>query len=144
MSMPNGWHTLTPSTIVRRCAEAIEFYKKAFGAEVRARYDGPGGKVAHCELQLGDSILMMGDTEERPFPALLHLYVDDSDAVFDRAVKAGATVKESISDKFYGDRSGRIADPFGNEWVISTHVEDVSEAELHRRMEALGHGGKPS
>ncbi len=136
---PPGYSTLTPSCCLRDCARAIEVYRKVFGAETSARFDSPDGRVAHCELRFGDSILMMGDsTPDHPaFDAHLMIYVPDCDAVVQRAVAAGFTVKEPPSNKFYGDRNARVVDPFGNEWYVSTHVEDVSEEEMRRRMKEM-------
>lgn len=135
--IPDGYHTLTPATVIPEAAEAIAFYEKAFGAKVRLRMDGPDGSVARAELVIGDSCFMMGSSMGRP-PVYLHamLYVTNCDAVYDRALDAGAMVKEPLTDKFYGDRSGTLADPFGNEWTIATHKEDVSEKEMIRRMNA--------
>lgn len=136
-AIPDGYHTLTPATIIPEAAEAITFYAKAFGAKTRLRMDGPDGSVAHAELVIGDSTFMIGTAMGRPPVHLAAmLYVTNCDAVFDRALDAGATVKEPLSDKFYGDRSGTVSDPFGNEWTIATHKEDVSEAEMMKRMKA--------
>lgn len=141
--VPDGYHTLTPAIIIPEAADAIPFYEKAFGAKVRLRMNMPDGSVAHAELQIGDSIFMMGTSQGPTQIAHLRamLYVNNCDALFDRALDAGATVKEPLTDKFYGDRSGTVADPFGNEWTIATHIEDVSEAEMNRRMAAMGDGG---
>lgn len=135
--VPDGYHTITPATIIPEASEAIAFYERAFGAKVRLRMDGPDGSVAHAELVIGDSVFMMGSSMGRP-PVYLHamLYVTNSDAVYDRALDAGAMMKEPLTDKFYGDRSGTVADPFGNEWTIATHKEDVSEKEMMKRMKA--------
>ncbi|HZY05021.1 MAG TPA: VOC family protein [Anaeromyxobacteraceae bacterium] len=135
-TVPAGYHTLTPACALRDCAQAIELYRKVFGAEQTARYDAPDGTVAHCELRFGDSMVMMGEaTPQHPgFNAHLMIYVPDCDAVFQRAVAAGFQVKEPPKDQFYGDRNARVVDPFGNECYVSTHVEDVSEEELRRRM----------
>lgn len=141
-AIPDGYHTITPAIIIPEAADAIPFYEKAFGAKVRLRMDMPDGSIAHAELQIGDSVFMMGTAQGRPAAHLsAMLYVTNCDAVFDRALDAGATVKEALSDKFYGDRSGTVMDPFGNEWTIATHKEDVSEAEMNRRMAAMGDAG---
>jgi PhnB protein len=134
--IPAGYNTLTPGCSVRNCARAVDLYRKVFGAEQRVRYDAPDGTVAHCELRFGDSNIMMGEaTEQHPsFNTHLMIYVPDCDAVFQRAVLAGFQVKEPPRNQFYGDRNARVVDPFGNEWYISTHVEDVSEEEMRRRM----------
>ena len=153
--VPEGYHTLTPSLTVRDAARAIEFYKQAFGAEVRGGIaKGPDGKVMHAELQIGDSVIML--TDEFPeFGSLspqssggagmgLHIYVDGVDAAFDRAVKAGAQVEMPVSDQFWGDRYGKLKDPFGHKWSIATHVKDMSADEMKRSMdEAMQKMGKP-
>jgi PhnB protein len=153
--IPEGYHTLTPSLIVRDAARAIEFYKQAFGAEVRGGVaKGPDGKVMHAELKIGDSIIMLAD-EYPEFGAVspqssggagmsLHIYVDGVDAAFDRAVKAGAQVEMPVSDQFWGDRYGKLKDPFGHKWSIATHVKDMSADEMKRSMdEAMQKMGKP-
>ena len=145
--IPDGYHTLTPYLICQGAGQAIEFYKQAFGAKEVMRMNGPGDSIAHAEIQIGDSRIMLGD--EMPSmgyrspkgldgcPVGLCLYVENCDAVFDRAVKAGAIVKRPLDNQFYGDRSGQVIDPFGHVWTIGTHVEDVSEEEMCRRMEAM-------
>lgn len=142
--IPDGFHAVTPYLTVRNAGQAIEFYKQAFGARERVRMAGPEGKVAHAELQIADSIFMLG--EECPehgnvspqtlegSPVGLALYVENVDAAFDRAVDAGASVKEALSDKFWGDRCGSLADPFGHKWTLLTHIEDVSPQEMKKRM----------
>jgi len=134
--IPDGYNTLTPGASVHGCAQAIELYRKVFGALVRSRFDAPNGTVAHCELRFGDSILMLGEaTPEHPaFSTHLMMYVPDCDAVFQRAVAAGFEAKEPPKVQFWGDRTARVADPFGNEWFLATHVEDVSGEEMKRRM----------
>jgi PhnB protein len=130
---------------VRGADKAAEFYKKVFGAEELMRYAAPNGKIMHCEMKIGDSIFMFGEAVQQPaYNMNVMLYVQDSDAVFKRAVDAGGSVKEPLSDKFYGDRSGRVTDPFGNDWTISTHKEDVPPAEMDRRAKAMMAGGKPA
>jgi PhnB protein len=143
--IPDGFHTLTPYLTVKRAAEAIDFYKRAFGAEEKYRFPGPDGKVAHAELRIGDSNLMMG--EESPqmgsqspetlkgSPVGFVIYVVDADAAFKKAVAAGATVKMPMEDKFYGERAGTVMDPFGHNWTLMTHIEDVSMEEMKVRME---------
>ena len=143
--IPEGFHAVTPYLTVRNAAKAIEFYQRAFGARERVRMPMPDGKVGHAELQIADSIIMLG--EECPehgnvspqtlegSPLGLALYVENVDAIFDRAVKAGATVKEAVSDKFWGDRAGSLTDPFGHKWMVMTHVEDVSPEDMKKRME---------
>jgi PhnB protein len=134
--VPAGYHTLTPGCSLAGCARAIELYGKVFGAEVRARHDMPDGTVAHCELRIGDSLLMLGEASAQhpAFTTHLMIYVTDCDAVFQRAVAAGFRAEEPPRNQFYGDRNARVIDPFGNEWWISTHVEDVSDEEIRRRM----------
>jgi PhnB protein len=147
--IPAGYNTVTPYLIVDNAAAALEFYKKAFGATERGRFLGPGGKIMHCEFKIGDSIVMMAD--EFPemdarspkayggSPISIGLYVKDVDARFNQAVAAGATAKRPVTNQFYGDRSGTLSDPFGHVWHLSTHVEDVSPAEMKRRMEQQKH-----
>jgi PhnB protein len=141
--IPDGYHSVTPYLIVRDAASAIEFYKKAFGATERMRFADPSGKVGHAEVQIGDSTVMLGD--EHPdmgfrgpqslggSPVGLLIYVEDVDARFKQAVSAGATVVRPVQDQFYGDRSGTLNDPYGHVWTLSTHKEDVSLEEMHRR-----------
>jgi PhnB protein len=146
--IPNGYHTVTPYLIIRGAGEAIEFYKKAFGATELFRFPAPDGKIGHAEIKIGDSSIMLAD--EHPdmgykgpqtlggSPVGLMIYVDDVDTVFDRAVAAGAKTREAVSDKFYGDRIGTLEDPFGHVWHVSTHKEDVSVEEMERRAKAAG------
>jgi PhnB protein len=141
--IPEGYQTLTPSIVVDNATEAIDFYKRAFGAEERLRMDGPGGTIAHAELQIGDSVLMLND----PFPqattkppkeiggttTTLVMYVEDVDAVVQQAIDAGATVAQPVEDQFWGDRYGTVLDPYGHSWGIATHVEDVAPEEIAER-----------
>jgi PhnB protein len=148
--IPEGYHSVTPYLIIRGAADAIEFYKKAFGATELFRFPGPDGKIGHAELQIGNSRIMLAD--EYPdmgyngpqtiggSPVALMIYLADVDAVFNRAVEAGATVKEALQDKFYGDRIGTVIDPFGHRWHLATHQEDVSMEEMERRAKAAGAG----
>jgi PhnB protein len=141
---PEGFHAITPYLTVKNGQEAIEFYQRAFGARERVRMPMPDGKVAHAELQIADSIIMLG--EECPehgglspetlggSPVGLALYVENVDDAFERAVGAGASVKEPVEDKFWGDRSGSLVDPFGHKWMLLTHIEDVSPQEMKKRM----------
>ncbi len=157
--IPEGYRTLTPHLTVRNAAQAIDFYVKAFGAKEKGRHVGPDGKaIMHAALQIGDSMIMLND--ESPdwqcFSPLtkpgagfvVHLYVDDVDVVFNRAVQAGATATMPIADMFWGDRYGQIKDPFGHLWSIATRKEDVSPEECAKRMnEQFGGAGcaeKPS
>ena len=141
---PEGYRTVTPGFITRDCDKAIDFIKTVFRAEERMRFLGPDGKVAHCELQLGDCVIMCGEAGDyhAAAPQYLMVYVSDCDATFKRAVDAGAKVLEQPNDKFYGDRSGRVKDTFGNEWVISTHIEDVSPEEMEKRAKAATEAAK--
>ena len=144
--IPEGYHSVTPYLIVKGGVEAIEFYKKAFGATELFRFPAPGGKIGHAEIKIGDSPIMLADEfPEMGYkgpqsiggsPVSLMIYVDDVDTVFNQAVSAGAAVKEAVSDKFYGDRVGGLVDPFGHVWHISTHKEDVSMEEMERRAKA--------
>jgi PhnB protein len=147
-AIPEGYHTLTPYFAVDDAAQAIEFYKQAFGARERARMPGPDGRIAHAELEIGDSVLMVADTyEQTPYKtpkalggttASVLLYVEDVDAVFDAAVEAGATVAMPLENQFWGDRYGTVIDPFGHAWQIATHVEDVAPEEMvDRAREAM-------
>jgi PhnB protein len=140
--IPDGYHA-TPYLAVDDAAKAIEFYKKAFGANERVRMDTPDGKIGHAELEIGDSLIMLAD----PFPqattrspkelggtsASVFMYVEDVDAVVKQAVDQGATVTMEVADQFWGDRFGSISDPFGHSWSIATHVEDVSPGEVAER-----------
>ena len=143
-AIPEGYHALTPYLIVDGAAAAIDFYKKAFGATEIMRMPGAHGRIGHAEVKIGDSHLMLADED----PSMgyrgpkagggnsisLLLYVENCDAVVDRAVKAGAKITRPVADQFYGDRTGGIEDPFGHSWYVSTHVKDVSEEEMKRVM----------
>jgi PhnB protein len=141
-SLPPGYHSVTPSIIVRDAAKAIEFYKEAFGAEEVGRMAGPDGSIMHAEIKIGDSLVMLGEENEQwgtrsPLstngnPGSLHLYVDDVDASFDRALKAGAKVRYPLEDAFWGDRYGKVTDPFGHEWGIATRVKNLTPAEMEQ------------
>ena len=145
--IPDGYHSATPYLTVNGAAEAIEFYKKAFGATERMRMSAPGGKIGHAEIQIGDSADMLCD--EFPemcakgpqalggSPVAIMLYVEDVDTVVGQAVAAGATLTHPVDDKFYGDRSGGIKDPFGHNWHIATHKEDLTPEEIQGRMKAF-------
>jgi len=143
--IPEGHHTLTPFLTVRNAARAIEFYKQAFGATERGVMKGPDGKVMHAELKIGDSVIMLAD-EFPEFGSLspqsiggspmgLHIYIENVDEAFDRAVKAGAQVEMPVSDQFWGDRYGKLKDPFGHNWSIATHIKDMSADEMKRSMD---------
>jgi PhnB protein len=142
---PPGYHTVTPSIVVRNGTEAIEFYKKAFGAEEVSRMEGPGGSIMHAEIRIGDSVVMLSEENEQwgtrsPLstngnPSSLHVYVPDADAAFKRAVDAGATVRYPLEDAFWGDRYGKVADPSGHEWGLATRVKDMSDEEIRKAGE---------
>ena len=146
-AIPAGYASITPYLMVRGAVQAIEFYKNVFGAKERLRMPLPEGRVAHAEIEIGNSVIMLADEcpesiSKSPLtvggtPVSIHLYVPDCDTVFARALAAGATQIRPLANQFYGDRSGLFSDPFGHIWNVATHVEDVSEAELHRRMAAL-------
>ena len=141
--IPEGYHSVTPYLAVEDAAQAIEYYKKAFGAVEQVRMDAPGGKIGHAELKIGDSHVMLSD----PFPQAstkppkelggttcgVFMYVEDVDATVKQAVDAGATVTMEVADQFWGDRFGSITDPFGHSWSIATHVEDVPPEEMAER-----------
>jgi PhnB protein len=143
--IPDGFHSVTPYLTVRGAAAAIDFYRRAFGAEERFRMPGPDGRtIGHAEVVIGNSIVMLAD-ESPQFgnkspqalqgtPVSLLLYVEDVDAAFRRATDAGATVRQPVEDKFYGERAGCVSDPFGHQWTLMTHVEDVSAEDMSRRM----------
>jgi PhnB protein len=139
--MPEGYHSVSPALTQADTARTIEFCKKAFGAKERMRLAGPGGRIMHAEIQIGDSILMLSDaTQDPPQPAGLFLYVPDVDKTFAKAVKAGATVVMPVQDMFWGDRFGSVTDPSGNRWGIATHREDVSPREIKKRAAAFAGG----
>jgi len=141
--IPEGYHTLTAYLTVDDAAEAIEFYKRAFGAKERVRMDTPDGKIGHAELEIGDSLVMLADvfpqSQTRPPKELggstagIFMYSEDVDAAVKQAVDAGATVTMEVADQFWGDRFGTVADPFGHTWSIATHVEDVPPEEMAER-----------
>jgi PhnB protein len=143
--IPEGYNTVTPYIAVDDAAKAIEFYKRAFGAKERVKMEGPPGKISHAELEIGDSVIMLSD----PFPqsplktpkeiggttASMLLYVEDVDEAVQQAVDAGAKITMEIENQFWGDRFGRVEDPFGQNWQIATHVEDVAPEEMAKRAE---------
>jgi PhnB protein len=146
-AIPDGYHSATPYLIVKGAADAIEFYRRAFGAVELFRMTGPDGGVGHAEIRIGDSVIMLAD--EHPdmgyrsprslggSAVSIMLYVEDVDAVFARALAAGARAQRGVADQFYGDRNGTLEDPFGHVWTIATHVEDVPPEEMKRRMAAM-------
>jgi PhnB protein len=146
-AIPEGYHSITPYLTVRDATRAIEFYKQAFGATLKGGgvMKGPDGKVMHAELVIGDSVIMLAD-ENPAFGSVspqaiggsatgLHIYVEDVDSAFDRAVKAGAITEMPVADMFWGDRYGKLKDPFGHKWSIATHKSDLSAAEMEQGME---------
>ena len=140
--IPKGFHSVSPSLNQADAAQTIEFCKKAFGAKLRMKMAGPGGKIMHAEILIGDSIVMLSDAMQAPPRAAgLFLYVPDVDKTFAKAVKAGATVLMPVQDMFWGDRFGRLADPSGNRWGIATHREDVSPRDMKKRAAAAFAGG---
>ena len=144
--IPEGYHSVTPYLHIRGAADAIEYYKKVFGATELMRMPGPGGKVMHAEIRIGDSIVMLAD--ENPQMGALSpqsvggtasgflVYVDKVDAVVQKAVDSGSKLLRPVQDQFYGDRSGTITDPFGHRWYVATHIEDVTPEEMRKRMAA--------
>ncbi len=144
--IPAGYHTVTPYLVCRGAASAIDFYKRAFGAKEKMRMPGPSGKVAHAEIQIGDSRVMLGDEAletgaKSPETlggsgASVLLYVKNVDAVADKAIAAGATVVMPVQDMFWGDRYGKLKDPFGHEWSIATHKEDLTAKQMAKRAQS--------
>jgi PhnB protein len=149
--IPDGFHTVTPGIVVARGVEALDFYQRAFGAEVIRRLV-MDGKLMHSELRIGDSIVTLSDEfpeygiaapdPEAPSASSLMIYVEDAGTLQDRAVDAGATLLNKVSDQFHGDRAGSIRDPYGHRWILATHTEDMSEAEMQRRMEEAMAGAR--
>ena len=153
--IPEGYHSVSPALTVDGAAEAIEFYQRAFGAKERYRMPGPEGTIAHAELEIGDSVVMLSD----PFPQTtvkppaelggttvgIFVYVEDVDRVFQQAVDAGATVAMPLDDMFWGDRFGSVTDPYGHHWSFATHIEDVPPEEMEKRAkEAMASMGGSS
>lgn len=142
--IPDGFHSITPYLTVKGGAAAIDFYKRAFGAQERFRLGGADGLIGHAEIVIGNSIVMLADEipvcgNQSPqslngTPVAMLLYVEDVDAAFKRATDAGAIVKQPLENKFYGERAGSVADPFGHLWTLMTHIEDVSVQEVEKRM----------
>jgi PhnB protein len=144
--IPEGYHSVTPYLIVKGAAKAIDYYKKVFGATEIMRMPGPNGTVGHAEIKIGDSIIMLADEQQGNFrspeglggsPVSLMVYVEDVDKTFKQAISSGAKETRALQDQFYGDRSGNLVDPFGHVWTVATHKEDVSAAEMQRRMSTL-------
>jgi PhnB protein len=148
-AIPETYRRVTPVLVVRGGDKALRFYAEVFGATERVRFPGPRGTIAHAEIEIGDSVVMvedespqMGTTAPPPgglegSPSSLFIYVEDVDATIERAVKLGAELKRAPEDQFYGDRDGTIIDPFGHGWTIATHIEDVTAEEMTRRMTEL-------
>ena len=144
--IPDNYHALTPSLVCRNAAQAIDFYRTIFGATEIMRMTGPNGNVLHAELRIGDSMFFVGEPMTMTLPSpeagvtnsmTLFLYVEDADSVFNRAVAAGSRVDMPLQDMFWGDRFGRLTDPFGQQWGVATHKEDVAPEEMKRRQEAF-------
>jgi PhnB protein len=144
--IPEGYHSVTPYLFVRSAASAIDFYKSVFGATEIMRMPGSNGKIIHAELRIGDSVVMLADENPQTgvmspqtvggYSVGLHVYVENVDAVIQKAVESGAKMLRPIKNQFYGDRSGSLLDPFGHMWSVATHVEDVSPEEMRKRMTA--------
>ncbi|MQA18623.1 VOC family protein [Rugamonas rivuli] len=136
---PQGANTITPNSIVRNVAGAVVFYQEVFGAEEVLRLHTPDGKVVHCELKIGDSRINLGESMEGwpEQPLLAQIYVADADAVFARALAAGAQQLSPVGDMFFGTREGRVMDPFGNTWTIATHKKEVSGEEMQRLLNEM-------
>jgi len=142
--IPEGYHSVTPYLVVQGAAQLIDFLKQAFDAKETERMAQPDGTIAHAEVRIGDSVVMMADPPGAdasaqgfgPMPAMIHLYVNDADAAYKRALTAGADSLEEPADQFYGDRRAGVRDRFGNLWYIATHKEDVTPEEMRRRSEA--------
>jgi PhnB protein len=147
--IPDTYRRVTPCLVVRGAATALDYYAEVFGATERMRFPGPGGTVAHAEIEIGDSVIIVEDEDPRRgttappagglpgTPVFQFIYVADVDAVVARAVERGATLRRAPQDQFYGDRDGYIIDPFGHGWVVASHVEDVDQGELSRRLAAM-------
>jgi len=143
-AIPAGMHSVTPHLVCAGAAEAIEFYKRAFNAVETGRLPGPGGKLVHAQIRIGDSAVMLvdempehgalGPKTLKSTPVTLHLYVEDADAFFERALAAGATVRMPLTDMFWGDRYGQLEDPFGHRWAVATHIRDVSGEQMRQAM----------
>ncbi len=147
--IPASYRRITPCLVVRGAAKALDFYAEVFGATERMRFPGPDGSIAHAEIQIGDSVLIVEDEDPQRgtaappagglpgTPVFQFIFVEDVDAVVARAVELGAALKRAPEDQFYGDRDGFIIDPFGHGWTVASHVEDVTAEEMSRRMAAL-------
>jgi len=138
-AIPEGHHSVTPYLVVAGAAKLVKFLEQAFSGTCVERLNGPNGAIAHAEVKIGDTIVMLGEASERAraYTATLHYYVTNVDETHRRAVAAGAQVLSEPTDMFYGDRTGAVVDPCGNSWYIATHIEDVSPEEIERRMQAM-------
>ena len=138
--VPDGYHTVTPYLVVQDVAGLTDFLEQAFDAQEMVRMGSPGGSIMHAEVRIGDSMVMMGEAGENnpPMPAMLHLYLEDADAAYRRALEAGAISLREPEDQFYGDRTAGVKDDFGNQWWLATHIEDVTPEEMQRRAEVQG------
>jgi PhnB protein len=137
--IPERYHSVTPYLVVQGVPKLLDFLKQTFNSTELERVPRPDGTISHAEVRIGDSVVMMGEAnaQSKPMPTMLYVYVEDADAVYKRALMAGAKSVRDLKDEFYGDRAGGVEDPMGNQWWIATHKEDVSPEELRRRMEAL-------
>ena len=145
--IPSGMHSVTPHLVCAGAANAIEFYKKAFGAEEQGRLPGPDGRIMHAAVKIGDSTVMLvdempewgslGPKALKGSPVTIHLYVDDADRFVERAAKAGAKVTMPVAEQFWGDRYGKLEDPFGHHWSVATHVRDVGPEEMKKAMKEM-------
>lgn len=145
--IPDGYQVVTPYLIIKGAAQALDFYKRALGAEERMRLPMPDGRIGHAEIQLGDCVVMLADEfpemgAKSPAslggtPVGICVYVKDVDAQFNQAIAAGGKVEKQVQNQFYGDRSGTFVDPFGHKWTLATHIEDVTPEEIGRRMAAM-------
>jgi uncharacterized glyoxalase superfamily protein PhnB len=152
--VPEGFHTVTPHLVIGGAAQAIEFYKKAFGAVEVARMPGPGGGIMHAQLRIGDSPIMLvdeapqwgmlGPKSLKGSPVTIHLYVTDADAAVARAAAAGATITMPVADQFWGDRYGVVEDPFGHKWSIATHTREVTPEEMREAMKKMAQQHAPA
>ena len=150
--IPQGMHSVTPHLVCAGAAKAIEFYKKAFGAEEGGRLPGPDGRLMHAAIRIGDSTVMLvdempewgslGPKALKGTPVTIHLYVEDADAFVARAAQAGAKVTMPVAEQFWGDRYGKIEDPFGHHWSVATHVRDVTQEEMKQAMQKMAAGHK--
>ena len=149
-AIPEGYTSVTPYLFISGATKALEFYRDVFGAEERLRIPGPNNTIGHAEIAINGAVIMLADECPQMHarspkaiggsPVMVHLYVTDADAVVKKATAAGATILDPVADKFYGDRSGSIVDPFGHLWAVATHVEDVSPEEIQKRLAAMSKG----